>query len=1766
MGKGPGSIRRRACGRVFVAGLLAVLALPCVALAANTAAFTTAVPKSGSVSVATSPKISVTVYDRYGVKGSSSYALYVDGVKYRAALSYVKGYGYRKFKLTYTPAAALRAGAHTIRVTVHDLKHRDSAYSWGFSVLDVTPPVTTSDAVPSYDGTAAVCLRAADDVAVAHTYFIVDGGPQTSYTTTITVLAEDTAQLHSLEFWSTDAQGNTEAHRMAWFVVQPVKRTFGQNHTFPKRACTLTGCHSTDLAVIHAPSDRGCNACHATDAAPTPDCTGCHGPAPSHPGVSALHAGDKASCIIAGCHAGDVSVIHATSDRSCSACHGTGSPATKDCTSIGCHAAPHPSVSSHDTSASTCVSGACHSSGNAASIHASAPDGCATCHTGLGTPTGLCAICHVGGNAPVHASIGTSHTAEAGVCVNSGCHVADVSAIHVRSGRTCRSCHATGVTASRTCANCHTTDPLTFHTRIGTKHDAPAGISCINANCHSGTVAAIHKTHCSACHGPGITATTTCDSAACHHQNFDVIHARGDAPHAASGTDCSSTNCHVTNLVTIHSESARSCSACHAVGTTPSALCPTCHVGGTSVVHTIGTKHTPPFGTCVSPTCHNMGVAGTHIGTASDCSSCHVVGTPPSLDCAACHVGSRAPTHTIVGTRHTVESTTCVGDECHSTNAATIHEGSHLRCAACHGLDKVPSLDCVSCHATQHTRQAASHEITTTCAPECHPGAADTLHKDRCSRCHFRARPASLLCADCHSEHDLPAIHASTVTSGTVTISNVSFGKHRCDECHASADLIVLHGGDGSCASCHPTRTAPLIGAWNGTCAVTNCHIPQTGVRKQHGKIDASHTLDTVPSCVGAACHGGGTDGKNAAALHKDAPLGCRTCHRTGVTLTLVCATDGCHPDGKSALHDGHAATVTTGTISIGTADYGTFQCSACHPVTELQALHGGAGGCAKCHPDPAASAKPWLGGCQQGDCHKAGTALALHGSIEASHTTPAGVQGACGDGIGCHGTMPASVAAIHASHGGCVDCHDGHPLTLVCSTCHDAHDLPALHAATMTTSTITIKTHDYGTHGCSECHASTDLRTIHATGCGSCHPGVATTLGATWDKSCAQGDCHKTGTPLALHGSIDASHTAPVGTCVTSICHLAGDVAAIHDPSTRKCQACHDGGTLTLDCTTTHCHGTEDPHPSHASAVTSATFTILGADFGKHRCDECHADPDLRPLHGDNAGCGKCHPTPRSGFGTWNKTCVQGDCHKVGTALAMHGSIDTSHTLGTAPACIGTGCHDGGTDGKNVAAFHKDAPRGCATCHRTGITPTLICATDGCHPDGKSALHDSHAATITSGTITINLVGYGSHRCDECHAITELQALHGGSGGCANCHPDPAASAKPWLGGCQQGDCHKVGTPLAMHGSIDTTHVAVVPACVTATCHVGGDVAALHNGSLRKCQACHDGGTLTLDCTTAHCHGPSGPPSHDSHPATITSGTITINLVDYGNHQCSECHHTTELQEAHGETGTNNSCAKCHPNPAASAKPWLGGCQQGDCHKVGTALAMHGSIDTTHVAVVPACVTATCHVGGDVAALHVKDGIKHCDACHDAVGTPLTTTCTSASPCHGATLPPSHVSHPAILAPAAITGYGGADLGSHHCSECHVTDLQLEHGETGAKNSCAKCHPTPRNSFTLWNETCTQGNCHAGTSPLLMHGHIGSAHMAVDSCHDQEGSHGSGWTYWTRGGNYELSSVHRHYGCATCHGANSRWYIDSGGAPLPATGDCWNCHNDSHC
>ncbi len=266
------------------------------------------------------------------------------------------------------------------------------------------------------------------------------------------------------------------------------------------------------------------------------------------------------------------------------------------------------------------------------------------------------------------------------------------------------------------------------------------------------------------------------------------------------------------------------------------------------------------------------------------------------------------------------------------------------------------------------------------------------------------------------------------------------------------------------------------------------------------------------------------------------------------------------------------------------------------------------------------------------------------------------------------------------------------------------------------------------------------------------------------------------------------------------------------------------------------------------------------------------------------------------------------------------------------------------------------------------------------------------------------------------------------------------------------------------------------------------------------------------------NCHGYSGPIGGfygppDYHPDGEAAALLTDCTYCHGSNIYATVPNHSDLTVAHGSTTDMSGCA---------------------CHVRNITVEHNRYTDDAGNAL--SC--ASCH--GASASQQVKDAM--------AAGS------TNCLDCH--TLPIGHpygeVDHVADVENVANpTGFT--------CGDCHSMDLASEHEKASSSASanadvCTACHPGVRETFDTWDDTCSQGGCHASGSATAVHGDEAAAH-AVDvptsclgsSCHtggDLAALHSGATTDTPEG---------TRTSCLICHAEG-----------VPSTKDCFSCHDMS--
>ena len=409
---------------------------------------------------------------------------------------------------------------------------------------------------------------------------------------------------------------------------------------------------------------------------------------------------------------------------------------------------------------------------------------------------------------------------------------------------------------------------------------------------------------------------------------------------------------------------------------------------------------------------------------------------------------------------------------------------------------------------------------------------------------------------------------------------------------------------------------------------------------------------------------------------------------------------------------------------------------------------------------------------------------------------------------------------------------------------------------------------------------------------------------------------------------------------------------------------------------------------------------------------------------------------------------------------------------------------------------------------------PAVTCVT--CHP-GEPLAHDTespdscymcHNEPDYSGTGVTSPIGdcvachywvHGpdrllSYQCEYCHASRWSDRVDS-----HDTSPDTYHQTTTDMSGCA---CHSkaltrehfrrtddAGSPL----NCETCHSAAAPAAVQA---------AVQSGA-RDCDACHTAGSHAADHSLARTDACA-----DCHAG---DGLLAVHLSGSGL-TCNTCHSSTDPEVVAAIAAKSLACSGCHT-------------EQGVDYHLG--------FQVLHVSPTDACTGAGCHAETRLVETHAPyvgptgrypAYADTCALCHlntDLVRVPEGATAECAD-CH-----PDRVvfhgyeaaMHTAALGSGWITVFDddhdypdqGAAGAYKACGSCHNAELGPVHAGV-----CGTCHPTPRDSFATWNDSCSTGGCHA------------TYHAA------------SGWSHWDALGD-----------CNTCH--NSGWD--------PYTVDCTGCH-----
>jgi methionine-rich copper-binding protein CopC len=917
---------------------------------------------------------------------------------------------------------------------------------------------------------------------------------------------------------------------------------------------------------------------------------------------------------------------------------------------------------------------------------------------------------------------------------------------------------------------------------------------------------------------------------------------------------------------------------------------------------------------------------------------------------------------------------------CHTAMPAAHDTGSPSSCALCHAPTAPIGGGYTASQYPTHTPTMLSRANCTTCHMVGHWPSVPAMHSMNAQDAYHTPVQESA-CKICHAEglSNEHARYSVTATTTSPIPGGATGGAFSCATCHTSTDptvvaaigtaLSVPGSGNNACVACHATagHSSDHPVTPDAFCAKAGCHVATT-LTDEH--IDAPLVPAHARTCE--TCHLSTDSTVTATIAAKDST--CEHCHGT----KLVSGHEVMH----SYVMSSECAYCHTGSIAaehlIRHNPSGATDCYTCHhsiDSTIVAAIASGPPGreCPVCHTDSG---------------HQA-----VHGADFSGQTAPGSDD--------------------------CADCH--------------ASNLQTEHLK------VTSKDHESKCYHCHKTPAAGD-DTFAAIE-------VLALNGQPWNQTCSVGNCHKLATNEAVHADIDASHTLnPANAaCLASGCHAADGLLVfegktldeIHSAATTVvagstragCLVCHNnpnvpntGGIPTsTDCLTCHperanSHGYDSA--KHTGNPTAQVITIDGMGMGSHACGECH-QVELKTEHEANATipvgrtvCSLCHPTLKATLTpSWDKTlCAQGGCHTTGSTAPMHSNVDTDHVIPSV-TCTASGCHTGFA---NVAQLHAAESTivggttytSCQICHAGVVTPrpTAVCSTchdatitgvDGHKHPGQDA---SHTASVTSGTMVVSSVSYGTFACAQCHASNDIAEVHGDT--CTTCHPMVVSEVSPWSALCTA--CHAGGAIKLQHGSIDSSHtrLSANDGCFTGCHHTDGNLAAIHSaatttvgGSVRaSCLVCHNNpnvpnsGGVPTDGNCLTCH-PERVNEHGYSAAVHTSTETCVGTC-----------HPTELKPAHDAAISGDfACTRCHDVLVDAVTPWQKTCVA-ECHPT----IAHTSAGTNHVgtdAVAAArypnygCSPNADHIGchgtADLSAIHRPGDDKGCPVCHGTIGSP---------------------------------------------------------------------------------------------------------------------------------------------------------------------------------
>lgn len=478
------------------------------------------------------------------------------------------------------------------------------------------------------------------------------------------------------------------------------------------------------------------------------------------------------------------------------------------------------------------------------------------------------------------------------------------------------------------------------------------------------------------------------------------------------------------------------------------------------------------------------------------------------------------------------------------------------------------------------------------------------------------------------------------------------------------------------------------------------------------------------------------------------------------------------------------------------------------------------------------------------------------------------------------------------------------------------------------------------------------------------------------------------------------------------------------------------------------------------AGGVAAATYVHL------FDCKECHRSGLNYAALGTGNLCMSCHGDPP----TIPKQPVGGFAVGDASDAFGHGNgngadYQTSHTWAVATDTVpaaGAQAPDSTLHREFYSRYGASTGKiTCSRCHNPhGLTtnPQLLVKGAGsveamcqaCHVPFAQQTTGNHGLLshpLVTDYATVAAANPAKYRSSPANARRGAIQLVDGQVVCTSCHgmhfvdsssdtDDGKAQLKPTYPGFTTGLAQGDGKLLRADGASRADKSVLCQSCHTYQAHGGG-------GETVGCLVCHSG----------HSYDPAAPNYFvlRKNAATATFGSVTG--LDYNSPDVLDPLQKSTWWNDGLDSMAAGYCEKCHGDAAAlpgSIHTSTSVCT--DCHK-------HSAVD-----------------GGSFG--HPGDG--DCIACHAADHV------VDSSQMNWVTVFDNTAGHSYELGspPFTVDAYAT-------CSMCHTTNLLTQHN-----SNCIICHfgaSPPRESFTVWNQTCQQGSCHP------------SYHFSASDAHDTE-------------------------------------------------------------